>query len=152
MQNHQRRKINYIVVRYHLSNIAFNKLRPRQSGRHFLDFFKSILVNENVWISIEISLNFVSNYPLNNIPVLVQVWLGADQATSHCLNQWWSTLLTHKRVNPPQCAQLPKTIAQYECDERHEAVNLEEFVCGILINGDHQWCYEHTIREMTTSL
>ena len=39
----------------------FNTLRPRQNGRHFPDdIFKSIFLNENVWISIKISLKFIS--------------------------------------------------------------------------------------------
>ena len=29
-------------------------------------------------------------------------WLGADQATSHYLNQWWSTLLMHICITQPQ--------------------------------------------------
>ena len=67
----------------------FNTLRPRQNGRHFPDhIFKWIFVNENVWISINISLKFVPRGPVNNIPTLVQVM--ADQATSHYLNQWRS--------------------------------------------------------------
>ena len=37
-----------------------NKLVPRQDGCHFPDnIFKCILLNENVWISIKISLEFV---------------------------------------------------------------------------------------------
>ena len=45
-----------------------NTLRPRQNGRHFADdVFKHILLNENAWISIKISLNFVSKGPINNI-------------------------------------------------------------------------------------
>ena len=38
-----------------------NTLRPRQNWRHFL--------NENIWLSIKISLKC----PINNIPVLVQI-------------------------------------------------------------------------------
>ena len=37
------------------------------------DIFKWIFLNENVWISINISLNFVPRGPINNIPTLVQV-------------------------------------------------------------------------------
>ena len=52
----------------------FNTLRPRQNGRHFPDdIFKWIFLNENVWISINISLKFVPRGPINNIPTLVQV-------------------------------------------------------------------------------
>ena len=29
-------------------------------------------------------------------------WLGADQGTSHYLNQWWPTLVTHICVSRPQ--------------------------------------------------
>ena len=53
---------------------SFNTLRPRQNGRHFPDdIFKCIFLNENVWISIKISLNFVPKDPINNISALVQI-------------------------------------------------------------------------------
>ena len=52
--------------------LPFNALRPRQNGRHFPDdIFKCIFINENVWISIKISLKFVPKGPINNIPALV---------------------------------------------------------------------------------
>ena len=52
----------------------FNTLRPRQNGRHFADdTFKRIFLNENVRISIRISLKFVPKGPINNIPALVQI-------------------------------------------------------------------------------
>ena len=52
----------------------FNTLRPRQNGRHFADYiFKRIFFNENVCISIEISLKFVPKGPIDNIPALVQI-------------------------------------------------------------------------------
>ena len=47
----------------------FNSSRPRQDGRHFPDdIFKCIFFNENVKISIKISLKFVPKGPINNIP------------------------------------------------------------------------------------
>ena len=53
---------------------TLNSLRPRQNGCHFADeIFKWIFLNENVWISINISLKFVPRGPINNIPTLVQV-------------------------------------------------------------------------------
>ena len=56
-----------------------NTLRPRQDGRHFPnDIFKCIFLNENVHISIRISLKFVPRGPVNKIPALV-----------HYLNQSW---------------------------------------------------------------
>ena len=64
-------------------------LRPRQNGCHFPDdILKWTFVNENIWILINISLKFVLMGPINNIPAMVQIRLGADQATSHYLNQW----------------------------------------------------------------
>ena len=49
-----------------------NTLKPRQHVRHFADeTFKRIFLNENVGISIKISLKFVYKGPFNNIPVLV---------------------------------------------------------------------------------
>ena len=39
---------------------SVNTLRPRQNGHHFTDdIYKYIFMNENVWISIKISLKFV---------------------------------------------------------------------------------------------
>ena len=51
-----------------------NTMRPRQDGRHFADdTFKRIFWNENVRISIKISLKFVAKGTINNIPALVQI-------------------------------------------------------------------------------
>ena len=45
---------------YNSKSIGINTLRPRQNGRHFSDdTFKSIFLNENIRISINISLKFV---------------------------------------------------------------------------------------------
>ena len=52
----------------------FNTLRQRQNGRRFPnDIFKHIFINENIWISIKISLRFVPKGPINYIPALVQI-------------------------------------------------------------------------------
>ena len=74
-----------------MTSVFVNTLRPRQNGRHFPDdIFKCIFFNENISISIQISLKFVPKGPINNIPALVQIsWLVADQSTSHYLSQWW---------------------------------------------------------------
>ena len=63
-----------LTVKYVIYLSSFNTLRPRQHGRHFADdTFKRILLNENVGMSVKISLNFVPKGPINNIPVLVQI-------------------------------------------------------------------------------
>ena len=49
-------------------------MSPRHNGRQFPDdIFKCILLNENVWISIQISLKFVLKGPIKNIPALVEI-------------------------------------------------------------------------------
>ena len=51
-----------------------NTLRPRQNGRHFADdTFRGIFLKENVKISIKISLKFVPESPIDNIPALVPI-------------------------------------------------------------------------------
>ena len=45
-----------------------------QNGRHFADdIFNRTFLNENVWISIKISLKFVSKGAIDNKPALVQI-------------------------------------------------------------------------------
>ena len=63
--------------------------------------FQCIFWNENISIWITISLNFFPNGPISNIPSLVQIMLGAGQATSHYLNQWWLDY-RHIYVTQPQ--------------------------------------------------
>ena len=46
---------------------SVNTLRPRQNGHHFPeDIFKWIFLNENVWISINISWKFVPKGPITS--------------------------------------------------------------------------------------
>ena len=81
---------------------VLNTLRPRQDGRHFPDdIFKSIFLNENVGLSIKISLKFVSRCPINNIPALVQKALcrPGDKPLSEPM---MVSLLTHICVTRPQ--------------------------------------------------
>ena len=49
-------------------------MRPRRNDRHFADdMFKVIFFCENWYILIKISLKFVSQGPINNIPALVRI-------------------------------------------------------------------------------
>ena len=53
---------------------VLNTLGPRQNGHHFADYnFKRVFLNENIRISIEISLKFVPKGRINNIPSMVQI-------------------------------------------------------------------------------
>ena len=56
----------------YLCNVSVNTLRPRQNGRHFPDdIFKCIFLNENVWISLQISLKSVPKVQINNILAII---------------------------------------------------------------------------------
>ena len=53
---------------------SFNTSSPRQNGRQFPDdIFNTFSLNENIWISIEISMKFVLKSPINNIQALVHI-------------------------------------------------------------------------------
>ena len=95
--------IDNVKVLYIETSVLINTLRPRQNGRHFSDnIFKWIFLNENVWISIKISLKFVPNVPINNIPALVQITarrLSGDKPLSEPM---MDSLLTHICVTLPQ--------------------------------------------------
>ena len=80
-----------------------NTLRPRQNGRHFLDAsFKWIFLNENVWISVEVSLTFVPRGPINNIPALVQIMAWRRPGDKPLSEPMMVSLLTHICVTRPQ--------------------------------------------------
>ena len=74
-----------------LSYLFFrNILWPTQNGRHYPDdIWKGIFLNENVWISIKISLNFVGSGLIKCITALVKIMAWRQPAASHYLNQWW---------------------------------------------------------------
>ena len=83
--------------------VAFNTLRPRQNGRHFADdIFECIFLNENVWISLEISLKFVHDVRINNIPVLVQIMAWRRPGDKPLSESMMVSLLTHICVTRPQ--------------------------------------------------
>ena len=80
-----------------------NTLRPRQDGRHYPDdIFKCIFLNENVWISIEISLKFVPKGPINNIPSLVQIMAWRRPGDKPLSEPMMVRFTTHICVTRPQ--------------------------------------------------
>ena len=84
-------------------HIMFNTWRSRQNGRQLPDdIFKCILLNENVWISIKISLNLVPNGSINTIPALVQIMAWRRQGDKLLSEPVMDSLLTHMCVTRPQ--------------------------------------------------
>ena len=71
-----------------LFDIIFNALGPGQNGHHFADdIFKFIFLNENVWISFKISLNFVPKARIHNIPAFVQIMAWRRPGDNNYRNQ-----------------------------------------------------------------
>ena len=85
-----------------------NTLRPRQNGRHFADeTFIRIFMNENVRISINISLRFVPKGLINNIPVLVEIMAWRRPGDKPLSEPIMVNILTHICVTRPQWVNSP---------------------------------------------
>ena len=82
---------------------SLNTLRPRQNGRHFPDdTFKRIFMNDNVWISIKVSLKFVPKGSINNITALVQIMAWRRPGNKPLSEPMMVNLPTHICVTRPQ--------------------------------------------------
>ena len=80
-----------------------NSLRPRQNGRHFADdIFNCISLLENIWIPIKISLKFVPEGPINNIPALVRIMTWRRPGDKPLSEPMIVSLPTHICVIRPQ--------------------------------------------------
>ena len=80
-----------------------NILRPRRNGSHFTDdVFKCIFLNENVWISLKISLKLVPMVPFNNIRALVQIMAWRRPGDKPLSEPMMAVLPTHIRITRPQ--------------------------------------------------
>ena len=85
------------------SPTAFNTLRLKQNGRHFTDdTFKHIFLNENVVISIKISLKFIPKGLIYNIPALVQIMAWHRPGDKPLSEPMIIILLTYICVTRPQ--------------------------------------------------
>ena len=88
--------------------MSFNTLRSRQKGHRFAnDTFKHIFLNENVRITIEISLKFVAKGRINNNPALLQIMVWrrpGDKPLSEPMMVYWriyvSLGLIELRISP----------------------------------------------------
>ena len=90
--------------------VCFNTLRPRRNEQHFADdILKRIFFNENVWISIKISLKFVPKGLINNIPALVQIMAWRRSGDKPLSEPMMVSLPTHICVTRPQWVKCYKT-------------------------------------------
>ena len=103
VQHHYVEKVRAIMVQLGDLNVHVNTLMPIQNGRHFLDdMFKCIFLNENVWLSIKMSLKFVPEGPINYIPALVQIMAWRRPGDKPLSEPMLFSLLTHLCVTRPQ--------------------------------------------------
>ena len=88
---------------WHSQDTKVNTLTLRQNGHHFPhDMFKCIFLNENVWISIKISLKFVPMGPFNNIPTLVTIMAWCRTGNKPLSESMMDILLMHICITQPQ--------------------------------------------------
>ena len=86
-----------------VQEVLINTLRPRRNGQHFADnIFKHIFFNENVWISIKISLKFVPKGPIYNIPALIQIMAWRRPGNKPLSEPMMDSLSLHICVTRPQ--------------------------------------------------
>ena len=86
-----------------LAIISLNTLRPRRNEQHFADdIVKRIFFNENVWVSIKMSLKFVPKGLINNIPALVRIMAWRRPGDKSLSEPVMVSLLTHICVTRPQ--------------------------------------------------
>ena len=123
--SHFKRKLLSGDVHENLSHVSQghcinNTLGARQHGRHFPDdTFKWIFLNENVWSSIKISLKFVPQGQINNIPALVQIMAWRRPGDKPLSEPMMVSLLTHICVTRPQWVNAGATLntcnVEYVC-------------------------------------
>ena len=85
------------------STILLTTLRPRQNNRYFPDdIFKCIFLNENLWIWLKISLNFVPKVRISNIPALVHLMAWRRPGDKPLSEPMMVRSTTHICVTRPQ--------------------------------------------------
>ena len=90
-------------VLWDVTVLLISTLRPRRNEQHFADdIIKRIFFNENVWISIKISLKFVPKGPNNNISALVQIMAWRRPGDKPLSEPMMVSLPTHKCATRPQ--------------------------------------------------
>ena len=131
-------------------NNTFNTLRPRQNGCHFADdTSECTLLNENVWIFIEIYLKFIPKGPVNDIPALIQIiaccrpdgkplseLMMVRILTHICITQpqWLKTDLLHKSHNVPVSYPIMHHFVTEMCTSVHISVT-KWCIVGYLSNA-----------------
>ena len=104
-------------------------LRPRQNGLRFADdTFKRIFLNENVRVSVKISLKFVPKGPINNIPAWVQIMAWRRSGDKPLSEPMVVSLLKHICVTRPQWVNTHSRVWYFVCvmlcDHEYQPIKL----------------------------
>ena len=87
----------------HITLCWLNTLRQRQNGHQIPDdIFKCIFLNENIWISLNISLKFVPKSLIENMAALVQTMAWRRPGNKALSEPMMVSLLAHICVTRPQ--------------------------------------------------
>ena len=108
-----------------------NTLRWRQNFAD--DFLKCIFLNENVWVSLKISLKFVPNVRIYNITALVQIMDWRRPGYKPLSEPIMVSLPTHI------CVARPQWVNTSICDYPGNPV-LRGVSCTLLISWWGNWC------------
>ena len=81
------------------------------------DLFKCIFLNENVWISIKVSVKFVPKGPIYNIPALVQIMAWRRPGDKPLSEPMIVRLPMHICVTRPQWVNFLGTVAHCRFDQ-----------------------------------
>ena len=96
--------------------MPLNSLRPRPNRQHLAgDIFKCFFENENVWISIKISLKFVPKGSIYNNPALVQIMAWRRPGDKPLSEPMMVSLLTHICVTRPQWVNIAVSASFLMC-------------------------------------
>ena len=88
---------------FFIFHFCFDTLRPRRSSRHFpYHIFKSIFLNENIWVLLKISLMLVPKVRINDIPTLVQIRAWRRSGDKSLAEQMIVSLQMHICVTRPR--------------------------------------------------
>ena len=93
-------------------SLVFNTLKLKQNGHHFPD--ECIFLNENVRISIKISLKFVK-FLNNNIPALVQIMAWCWPGDKPLSESMMAILLTQICITQPQRVKPQSALSLSSC-------------------------------------
>ena len=121
-----------------------NTLRPRQNGWHFADgISKCIFLNEDLWISINISLKFVPRGQIHNLPALIEIMAWRRSGNKPLSEPMMVRLPTHLCVTWPQRVKWKRIIAfsctaEYRVPGSHISSVKHENCCH---------CWLHTVQQ-----